>query len=185
MLQVYGARYQIVCFDKLDYFASTKNFTAVQHLGDFQFIQGDVCCRDEVEQVLCQYHIDAIVHFAARSHVEESFQDPLPFMTTNVLGTHTLLEAARQHSRVQRFIYVSTDEVYGESDDAAASGFREEDCLRPTNPYAASKAAAEMLVHAYLKSFQMPLVVTRCNNVFGPYQYPESRSSLRRYVDGY
>lgn len=125
--------------------------------------------------------MDAIVHFAANSHVDQSLVNPVSFTRNNVTGTHVLLEAARQAGTVIRFIHVSTDEVYGENRPNQDYAFTEEDRLNPTNPYSASKAAAEMVANAYRYSFHMPIIITRCNNVFGPCQYPESKSSLMAF----
>ncbi|KAF9890529.1 hypothetical protein FE257_005934 [Aspergillus nanangensis] len=157
--------------NKLDYCGSVNNFSPIIHMENFHFIKGNICCLQEVERTLAKYDIDAIVHFAARSHVDQSFGDPLAFTYTNVIGTQVLLEASRKLGSIKRFIYVSTDEVYGENNQT--SGFKEDQNLHPTNPYSASKAAAEMVAEAYRISFQMPIIITRCNNVFGPYQYPD------------
>ncbi|PKY01049.1 NAD dependent epimerase/dehydratase [Aspergillus campestris IBT 28561] len=180
LIETYGDRYVVVCFDNLGYCASMDNFRAIRHLHNFHFIKGDVCSFPDVDSALRKYAVNGIVHFAARSHVDASFDDPLSFTQTNVAGTQTLLEAARRIGSIRRFVYVSTDEVYGENDASGPRGlaaFTEDDALHPTNPYSASKAAAEMIVQAYRKSFHMPfhmpVIVTRCNNVFGPYQYPE------------
>ena len=118
--------------------------------------------------------IDTIFHFAAQSHVDLSFGNSYQFTTTNVYGTHVLLERAREHG-ISRFIHISTDEVYGDVPIDAAD-LSEASLLAPTNPYSASKAAAEMMVSAYRKSFKLPLIVVRSNNVYGPHQFPESRS---------
>lgn len=109
------------------------------------------------------------MHFAAQTHVDNSFGNSLNFTATNVLGTHVLLEAAKA-ARIKRFIHVSTDEVYGENEGEDAL---EEKVLEPTNPYAATKAAAEFIVKSYHRSFQLPTIITRGNNVYGPHQYPE------------
>ncbi|KAB8069636.1 dTDP-D-glucose 4,6-dehydratase [Aspergillus leporis] len=173
MMKVYGDSYTVVCFDNLDYCASTNNFISIDHLINFHFVKGDICVPHDVEKALRNYRIDAIVHFAARSHVDTSLNDPLSFAQTNVIGTQVLLEVARKLGSIKRFIHVSTDEVYGENDAQSPTAFTEEQSLHPTNPYSASKAAAEMIVQAYRKSFRMPLIIARCNNVFGPHQYPE------------
>ncbi|KAE8414288.1 NAD(P)-binding protein [Aspergillus pseudocaelatus] len=162
LLQTYGNRYLVTCFDNLDYCASMNNFKAVAQSSNFYFIKGDVCAPSDVENVLRNYRIDSMIHFAARS-----------FTQTNVIGTQVLLEAARKHGSIRRFIHLSTDEVYGENDAQNPSAFTEEQSLHPTNPYSASKAATEMIAQAYQKSFHMPVIIVRCNNVFGPYQYPE------------
>lgn len=174
MVKKYGEHYKVVCFDKLEYCASINNFCAIQDLTSFVFVKGDVCSQEDVNQVLRNYQIDAIVHCAAHSHVDRSFNEPVSFTETNVMGTHVLIEAARQWNRIRRFIHVSTDEVYGENNALRPSAFTEDQTLSPTNPYAASKAAAEMIIQSYFKSFRVPIIITRCNNVFGPHQYPES-----------
>ncbi|THC88716.1 hypothetical protein EYZ11_011841 [Aspergillus tanneri] len=173
MVQVHGDSYVVICFDNLEYCASMNNFSVIKHLPNFHFVKGDICSAQDVERALQKYNVDAIVHFAASSHVDNSFSDPLLFTRTNVIGTQVVLEVARKLGSIKRFIHVSTDEVYGENDAKNAFAFKEDQRLHPTNPYSASKAAAEMVVHAYQKSFQMPLIMTRCNNVFGPHQYPE------------
>mmetsp|Transcript_2675 Transcript_2675/g.9712 ORF Transcript_2675/g.9712 Transcript_2675/m.9712 type:complete len:277 (-) Transcript_2675:1955-2785(-) len=123
--------------------------------------------------VRCVAPLQQIIHFAASTHVDNSFGNSLEFTRNNVLGTHILLEAARVYGRIRRFIHVSTDEVYGETATDAVTGKTERDVLMPTNPYAASKAGAEMLVNAYKISFGLPIIITRSNNVYGPHQYPE------------
>ncbi|GLA09764.1 hypothetical protein AnigIFM60653_000705 [Aspergillus niger] len=178
LLQVYGTKYTVLCFDILDYCASKRNFEPVEHLPNFHFFPGDLCDPDRVSAVFQQFKVDAIIHFAANSHVDQSLVNPLSFIQKNVTGTHVLLEAARQAGTVVRFIHVSTDEVYGGNLPGQDYAFTEEDRLNPTNPYSASKAAAEMIANAYRYSFHMPIIITRCNNVFGPCQYPESESSL-------
>lgn len=121
---------------------------------------------------LAAYRIDTIFHFAAQSHVDLSFGNSYRFTETNVCGTHVLLEAAKE-VKIRRFIHVSTDEVYGEIHKDVGDVL-EEARLAPTNPYSASKAAAEMYVNAYWKSYKLPAIIVRMNNVYGPHQYPES-----------
>lgn len=133
---------------------------------NYTFIKGDICVPDLVDFVLREKKIDTIVHFAAQSHVDNSFGNSLDFTKNNVIGTHVLLEAARVN-KIQRFIHISTDEVYGEL-RTDATDLPEQSILAPTNPYSASKAAAEMLVQSYLKSFNLPVIITRSNNVYGP-----------------
>jgi dTDP-D-glucose 4,6-dehydratase len=140
---------------------------------NFTFIHGDVTSPKDVAAALKKYNIDTIFHFAAQSHVDHSFGNSYDFTSTNVYGTHVMLECAKNHGVIKRFIHVSTDEVYGEV-AADAADLVEDSVLAPTNPYAASKAAAEMLVHSYWKSFKLPILVVRSNNVFGPHQFPES-----------
>ncbi|KAE8329174.1 dTDP-D-glucose 4,6-dehydratase [Aspergillus sergii] len=173
LLQNYGDRYAVTCFDSLDYCASLNNFKAVVRFPNFHFVKGNVCTPKDVENALRNYHIDSIVHFAARSHVDTSLSDPLSFAQTNIIGTHVLLEVARKLGLIRRFIHISTGEVYGENDAQSPTAFTEEQSLHPTNPYSASKAATEVIVQAYRKSFHMPLIIVRCNNVITPHQYPE------------
>ncbi len=164
-----------MCFDKLDYCASLNNIRVLESCPGFSFFHGDITNANDVRTCISQHGIDTIFHFAAQSHVDLSFGNSLDFTETNVYGTHVLLEVARS-SHIRRFIHISTDEVYGEvSEDD--EDLIENSILAPTNPYAASKAAAEMLVNAYWKSFQVPVIIVRSNNVYGPHQYPESKSS--------
>ena len=137
-----------------------------------------------VLKVLREHDIREIVHFAAQSHVTRSFEDPLEFTEDNVCGTQALLECARLHEPpVRRFVFISTDEVYGDSPlGAGAAAFGEDAAMRPTNPYAASKAGAELLAYAYHRCYNVPVIVTRGNNIYGPGQHPEKlipRASAR------
>jgi len=137
------------------------------------FVKGDVRSADLVNHVMRSAAIDTVLHFAAETHVDNSFGNSFAFTETNVLGTHVLLEASVRN-KIRRFLHVSTDEVYGESSfTTSRSNCEVTSLLEPTNPYSASKAAAEMLVMAYGRSYGLPYVITRGNNVFGPHQYPE------------
>lgn len=162
-----------ICLDKVTSCANTKNFDEIKGHKNFTFVKGDICSADLLNHLMNEYSIDTIMHFAAETHVDNSFGNSLVFTTTNVLGTHTLLECAKLHRKqIRRFIHVSTDEVYGESTiDASRNGVHSP--MAPTNPYAATKAAAELLVNSYRKSFDLPGIITRGNNVYGPKQYPE------------
>ena len=164
-----------VCLDKLSYCASLKNLAEVAQQPRFTFVQGDICSVDLVKHLMKTYHIDTVLHFAAETHVDNSFGNSFSFTTSNVMGTHVLLECTKTFkSQIQRFIHVSTDEVYGESTlEETDEAFQEHDVLNPSNPYAATKAAAEFLVKAYTTSFDLPCIITRGNNVYGPRQYPE------------
>lgn len=165
---------KVVCLDKLDYCASVKNMDSVKDCPNFKFVQGDITCADLVSYLLVSEKIDTILHFAAQTHVDNSFGNSFQFTTNNVMGTHVLLEAAKSYGGIKRFVHVSTDEVYGESTMADDdTWFCEESRLAPTNPYAATKAAAELMVRAYHTSFKLPIIITRGNNVYGPHQYPE------------
>jgi dTDP-glucose 4,6-dehydratase len=117
--------------------------------------------------------IDTIMHFAAQTHVDNSFGNSLAFTMNNTYGTHVLLEAARKSGNIRRFINVSTDEVYGETSLGKSEGLNEGSHMDPTNPYSAAKAGAEMLCKAYITSYKMPIIITRGNNVYGPHQFPE------------
>ncbi|KAL8664041.1 MAG: hypothetical protein Q9202_003333 [Teloschistes flavicans] len=163
--------YHIVCFDKLDYCATLNNHHILDSQPNFSFFQGDVASPADVTACLEQYKVDTIFHFAAQSHVDLSFGNSYGFTATNVYGTHVMLECAKA-AQIRRFIHISTDEVYGEVDEDSED-LMESSILAPTNPYAASKAAAEMLVNAYWKSFKLPVMIVRSNNVYGPHQYPE------------
>ena len=166
-------KYNIICFDKLDYCASLNNFRVLEGSLNFRFVHGDVTKVGDVIPCLRTYKIDTILHFAAQSHVDLSFGNSYRFTENNVMGTHVLLECAKEVG-VRRFIHVSTDEVYGGQEDHVAD-LKEDSPLAPTNPYSASKAAAEMLVNGYWKSHKLPVVVVRSNNVYGPHQYAESK----------
>jgi UDP-glucose 4,6-dehydratase len=169
------ADYKMVCFDKLDYCATVNNFSEIKDNKNFKFIKGDITVPDLVNHVFESEKIDTVMHFAAQTHVDNSFGNSFTFTHANVYGTHVLLEAAKKFKhQLRRFIHVSTDEVYGESDTSDdATAFDEHSALSPTNPYAATKAAAEFMVKAYRTSFQLPTIITRGNNVYGPRQYPE------------
>ena len=140
----------------------------------YKLVKGNLCSFDLVRYVLENNKIDTVIHFAAQSHVQNSFEDSLQYTNDNVVGTHTLLECCRRYGHIERFIHISTDEVYGESMlEENEEKKNEESILCPTNPYAASKAAAELIAKSYYHSFKMPIIITRGNNVYGPNQYPE------------
>ena len=160
--------HQIVNFDKLTYAGNLANLESVTTHPNYTFIRGDICDPVAVEDSL--RGCDAVVHFAAESHVDRSIYDPGPFIETNVNGTFILLQAARK-MRMERFVHVSTDEVYG---DIAPGAFASEDSpLRPSSPYSASKASADMLVLSYVRTYGVPCLITRSSNNYGPYQFPE------------
>lgn len=155
--------------DKLDYCANLKSVGEVESCKNYRFIRGDICNTDLIMHIFKEYDIDTVVNFAAQSHVDNSFGNSMTFTKNNVIGTHNLLECARVFGKIEKFIHVSTDEVYGEVTKAQA----EHAMLNPTNPYAATKAAAEFIVKSYLISFGLPCIITRGNNVYGCFQYPE------------
>ena len=161
--------------DAMYYCADTNNINEnIRNSDNYKFIKGNLCSSDLLDFILNIYNIDTVIHFAAQSHVQNSFDDSLQYTKDNVLGTHTLLEAVKKYNKINRFIHVSTDEVYGESMiDNTEYKKTEASILCPTNPYAATKAAAEMIAISYYHSFKLPIIITRGNNVYGPNQYPE------------
>ena len=163
--------YLIVVLDKLDYCASLNNLESIKNRSNFIFEKGDITDADRVMSVLTAHKVDTIMHFAAQSHVDLSFGNSFSFTKNNVIGTHVLLECAKM-ANIKLFLHVSTDEVYGEVSPSDPD-LLETAILCPTNPYSASKAAAEMLVNAYYKSFKLPVMIVRSNNVYGPHQFPE------------
>ncbi|CAK9160223.1 unnamed protein product [Ilex paraguariensis] len=165
--------YKIVVLDKLDYCSNLKNLDPSRSSPNFKFIKGDIGSADLVNFILVTESIDTIMHFAAQTHVDNSFGNSFEFTKNNIYGTHVLLEACKVTGQIKRFIHVSTDEVYGETDEDAVVGNHEASQLLPTNPYSATKAGAEMLVMAYGRSYGLPVITTRGNNVYGPNQFPE------------
>jgi dTDP-glucose 4,6-dehydratase len=160
----------VVSFDKLTYAGNLENLDDVTDNPRYRFFMGDICSREDVETVHTKHSIDTIIHFAAESHVDRSILGAGVFVQTNVLGTSVLLEVAKERG-VQRFLHVSTDEVYGSL--GSTGKFVEKTPLHPNSPYAASKAASDLLALAYQHTFGVPVVVTRCSNNYGPYQFPE------------
>jgi dTDP-glucose 4,6-dehydratase len=157
----------IVNLDKLTYAGNLTSLADVERDPRYRFVQGDICDGAVVRDVL--HGVDAVVNFAAASHVDRSLIEPDEFIRTDVFGVFTLLEAVRE-LRVPRLLHISTDEVYG----SVPAGFsREDDPVRPTNPYSASKAGGDLLARAYWQTHGVPIVITRSSNNFGPYQYPE------------
>lgn len=164
--------YHIIVLDKMDYCASELNIEDIKGQ-NVTLVKGDVCSMDLVEHLLVEYNVNYVMHFAAQTHVDNSFGNSIAFTMNNTLGTHMLLEACRKYGRIVKFINVSTDEVYGDTTADLDCGIREQSTLMPTNPYSAAKAGAEMLCNAYMTSYKMPIVITRGNNVYGPGQFPE------------
>jgi UDP-glucose 4,6-dehydratase len=157
------------------YCASETNIEEeIRNSERYRLIKGNLCSYDLVYHIITSYKIDYVIHFAAQSHVQNSFEDALQYTNDNIVGTHNLLEVVRRYGKVKKFIHVSTDEVYGESMlEHDESKKTEESILCPTNPYAATKASAELIAQSYYYSFNMPIIITRGNNVYGPNQYPE------------
>ena len=158
---------EIINLDKLTYAGNLDNLKDIENNSNYTFVKGDICDRKIVNEL--SKDVEAIVNFAAQSHVDRSIIDALDFIKTNIDGTYNLLEATKKHN-ISRFIQISTDEVYGSTDQGS---FKETSPLRPRSPYAASKAGADMLVHSYWATFNLPVLVARSSNNFGPYQYPE------------
>lgn len=165
--------YKIVALDKLDYCSSLNNLLPSLSSQNFKFVKGDIACADLVNHLLVSEQIDTIMHFAAQTHVDNSYGNSFEFSKNNIYGTHVLLEACKLGPRIERFIHVSTNDVYGETDLGTDMGNTESSQLLPTNPYSATKAGAEMLVMAYHRSYGLKTITTRSNNVYGPNQFPE------------
>jgi len=160
----------LVNFDLLTYAGNLRNVAEVAANPQYQFVRGDIADETQVENIFEQHRIEAIVNFAAETHVDRSIEDSRPFLRTNIEGTRCLLEQARKH-KISKYVQISTDEVYGSL--GSTGSFRENSPLDPSSPYSASKAAADLLVLAYYKTHRLPGLVTRCSNNYGPYQFPE------------
>lgn len=161
--------FEIVNLDNLTYAGNLNSVKDLEKNSLYTFIKGDICNRDLVSSIFTRHSIDKIIHFAAESHVDRSIADPSAFVKTNVFGTHILLECAREHA-ISSFIHISTDEVYGST---ASGSFSEKAILSPSSPYSASKAGSDLLALSYFTTYNLPVIITRCTNNFGPYQYPE------------
>jgi dTDP-glucose 4,6-dehydratase len=162
--------YRVVNLDKLTYAGNLENLRAVEKHDRYTFVHGDICDVDLVRSLLRKHEINAIVNFAAESHVDRSILGASEFVRTNVMGTTVLLEVSKEH-QLSKFVHVSTDEVYGSL--GSQGRFTEVSPLHPNSPYAASKASADLLCLAYQHTFALPVVITRCSNNYGPYQFPE------------
>lgn len=183
MLEKYP-EYDVVNVDALTYAGNLDNLTDVAEYPNYTFIKADIRDREVVDQIFSDYAIRAVVNFAAESHVDRSISDPEVFLTTNIIGTHVLLDVAKKHWKIQpdnkydeaykedvKFLQVSTDEVYGEL--GATGKFIETMPLLPNSPYSASKASADLIVRSYNETYALPVNITRCSNNYGPYQFPE------------
>src|SRR5579863_4776601 len=160
--------YTVVNFDKLTYAGNLTNLESVVNDPKYRFVKGDICDAVAVEPAMAG--CDAVVHFAAESHVDRSIYEPAASIETNVKGTFVLLQVARQLA-IQRFVHISTDEVYG---DLLAETFADENApLRPSSPYSASKASADLLVLSFVRTYNFPALITRSSNNYGPLQFPE------------
>jgi len=167
----------VVNYDLLTYAGNLRNLDEIANDSRYAFVKGDIADSAQVDQLFEKHAFDAVVNFAAETHVDRSILDSAPFVRTNIEGTRCLLEASRRHleasrrHKVSKFVQISTDEVYGSLGPTGA--FREDTSLDPSSPYSASKASADFLALAYHKTFGVPAVVTRCTNNYGPYQFPE------------
>ncbi|MED5222599.1 MULTISPECIES: dTDP-glucose 4,6-dehydratase [Bacillus] len=174
---------RLTVFDKLTYASHPDEMDELLKLSHFRFIQGDISLQHELDQAFDEVY-DAIIHFAAESHVDRSIESAEPFIQTNVLGTYRMLEAVL-NGKAKKLIHISTDEVYGdlEPDDPA---FTEQTPLSPNNPYSASKASSDLLVKSFIHTYQLPAMITRCSNNYGPYQHEEKLipTIIRKAVNG-
>lgn len=157
-------------FDALTYAGNLENLKEIEKLPNYSFVRGDICDPKSVSEVMAG--IDTVVHFAAESHVDRSILDSTPFIQTNIVGTHVLLEAALK-AGVKRFHHVSTDEVFGSLALDDSHKFTEKTAYDPRSPYSASKASSDHLVRAYYHTFGLPITITNCSNNYGPFQFPE------------
>jgi dTDP-glucose 4,6-dehydratase len=171
--------YRLINLDKLTYAGNPGNLTDIENSPRYRFVKGDIGDADLVQKIFAEEKIDTVVHFAAESHVDRSITGPAEFIRTNILGTFTLLEAAREAwlkngdsaGKEYRFLHVSTDEVYGSLGETGA--FQETTAYDPRSPYSASKASSDHLVSAYFHTYGLPTLITNCSNNYGPYQFPE------------
>ena len=159
----------VINFDKLTYAANLENLAGIPESARYEFVQGDIADPEAVQKVFAE-SLDAVINFAAETHVDRSIEDASPFLHTNIFGTQCLLEAARR-SHLSRFIQISTDEVYGSA--PSGESFNEQATLDPRSPYAASKASADHFVTAYANTYGVAAVILRCTNNYGPFQFPE------------
>ncbi|ENQ3107516.1 dTDP-glucose 4,6-dehydratase [Bacillus cereus] len=162
--------YNIVNYDALTYSGNLNNLRDIEGKRNYTFIKGEIQNRDLVEQVICKYKIDAVINFAAESHVDRSINNPTLFCGTNVLGVSVLLELIRKYNDI-KFVQISTDEVYGSLGNEGI--FSEDTPLSPSSPYASSKASADLIALSYYKTYGSYINITRCSNNYGPYQHPE------------
>ncbi|MGG2066655.1 dTDP-glucose 4,6-dehydratase [Bacillus sp. S14(2024)] len=169
ILKVYE-NYHVINYDALTYSGNLGNLHSVEQDPRYVFLRGTIQNRELLEYVVQKYKVDVIVNFAAESHVDRSIANPIPFYDTNIVGTVTVLELIKKYPHI-KMVQVSTDEVYGSLGEAGK--FTEQTPLDPSSPYSSSKASADMIALSYYKTYQLPIIVTRCSNNYGPYQYPE------------
>ncbi len=165
--------YKIVCLDALTYAGNLKTLSAAINNPDFKFVKGDITDRETVRKLFSEEKFDIVVNFAAESHVDRSIEEPEVFLKTNILGTQVLMDISKEFG-VKRYHQVSTDEVYGDLPlDCPELFFTEETPIHTSSPYSASKAAADLLVMAYYRTYNLPVTISRCSNNYGPYHFPE------------
>ena len=168
--------YRIVNLDKLTYAGNLANLRDIENAPNYTFVKADICDYDTIREVFCKYDIDGVIHLAAESHVDRSIKDPFIFARTNVMGTLSLLQAAKEqwngNWEGKRFYHISTDEVYGAL-QFDGTLFTEETRYDPHSPYSAAKASSDHFVRAYHDTYGLPTIVTNCSNNYGPYQFPE------------
>ena len=178
--QIQNTDNQILNIDKLTYAGNLKNLQSVNLHQNYQFVEGDICDGKLVYDSLNNFHPDAIVHFAAESHVDRSIDSPMTFMETNVIGTATLLNVSKSYLETRgqsstktnlRFLHVSTDEVFGSLE--GKGGFTEDTPYNPSSPYSASKASSDHIARSWYRTYGFPILITNCSNNFGPFQFPE------------
>ena len=163
---------KVTVLDKLTYAGNRDNISDLETDERFKFVQGDIADQAFIDELIKNGGFDCVVNFAAETHVDRSIIDPHIFVLTNVMGTHNLLLACHQNG-VERYHQISTDEVYGDLGDGSTNFFREDTPIAPNCPYAASKAAADLLVQSYFETYEYFVTISRCSNNYGPYQYPE------------
>ena len=164
--------YNVIVLDKLTYAGNMDNLKKI--MDKITFVQGDICYYKFVKEIFEKYSIDGVIHFAAESHVDNSIKNPFIFTETNVIGTHTLLEVAKQvwgEGSSNKFVHISTDEVYGTLGEEGY--FTEDTPINPNSPYSASKASSDLIARAYFETFKMNVTITNCSNNYGPYQHNE------------
>ena len=172
MLEKYP-RDRIVCVDKLTYAGNLSTLSAVMENPNFRFVKLDICDREGIYGLFEEEKPDAVINFAAETHVDRSIEDPEVFLRTNILGTQVLMDACRKYG-IGRYHQVSTDEVYGDLPlDRPDLLFTEQTPIRASSPYSAAKASADLMVQAYCRTFDLPATISRCSNNYGPYQFPE------------
>lgn len=169
-LMLKSDNYEVVSFDALTYAGNLENLDSLKENSNHTFVKGNIESKSDLEKVFGEHKFDGVINFAAESHVDRSIMDSSPFVSTNVFGTVNLLDFSKKHN-VERYLQVSTDEVYGSL--GATGKFTEKTNLKPNSPYSASKTAADNFVRSYYKTFDFPALITRCSNNYGPYQFPE------------